>query len=33
MREEVKKKIAEKNDLIDKVQKMRAEKEDHYAKP
>jgi uncharacterized coiled-coil DUF342 family protein len=32
MREEVKKKIAEKNELIEKVQNMRAEKEEHYAK-
>ncbi len=30
MREEVKKKIAEKNDLIEQVQKLRAEKEEHY---
>lgn len=30
MREEVKKKIAEKNDLIENVQKLRAEKEEHY---
>ena len=32
MREEVKKKIAEKNDLIEQVQKLRAEKE-RVAKP
>ncbi len=31
MRDEVKKKIAEKNDLIEQVQKLRAEKEEHYA--
>ncbi|EQB70879.1 MAG: hypothetical protein AMDU1_APLC00044G0017 [Thermoplasmatales archaeon A-plasma] len=31
MRDEVKKKIAEKNELIEQVQKLRAEKEEHYA--